>query len=166
AGRVWARQYCENGTNCAIGDCGSGDCWNYSADNTTLFEFTLKSGSLWYDISLVDAFTCGITVIPEEVDGQMCKSITCSPDDILGMSEQTPLCPKENLVLGENITGNISTAPYCLSDCRLYGSDEYCCSGGPPCQASSRWFKAACPDAYSYAFDDASSLWRCDIAHV
>ncbi|KAH7009107.1 thaumatin [Microdochium trichocladiopsis] len=170
AGRLWARQYCEDGANCAIGDCGSSDCWSHSSDNTTLFEFTLNADTFWYDISLVDAFTCGMTVVPEVEDSLRCKTIACPYESILGTSHQPPLCPKENLILGTMTAGQATTAPYCLSDCRLYGSDEYCCRGGTPqsCQPSSTWFKNvnACPHAYSYAFDDASSLWGCDVRDV
>ncbi|VAH92392.1 unnamed protein product [Triticum turgidum subsp. durum] len=55
----------------------------------------------------------------------------------------------------------------CRSACLAMGSDKYCCTGeyGTPaaCKPTmfSHLFKAICPRAYSYAFDDASSLNRC-----
>uniref|UniRef100_A0A0D9WU66 Thaumatin-like protein n=1 Tax=Leersia perrieri TaxID=77586 RepID=A0A0D9WU66_9ORYZ len=55
----------------------------------------------------------------------------------------------------------------CKSACEAFGKEEYCCSGehGSPatCAATaySRFFKAACPTAYSYAYDDATSTFTC-----
>lgn len=53
----------------------------------------------------------------------------------------------------------------CLSACSKYGKDKFCCTGkygsskkcGP--NYYSRQAKKVCPDAYSYAFDDASSTF-------
>uniref|UniRef100_J3MZK2 Thaumatin-like protein n=1 Tax=Oryza brachyantha TaxID=4533 RepID=J3MZK2_ORYBR len=55
----------------------------------------------------------------------------------------------------------------CKSACEAFGTPEYCCSGafGRPatCQPSaySQFFKNACPRAYSYAYDDATSTFTC-----
>lgn len=55
----------------------------------------------------------------------------------------------------------------CRSACEAFGKPEYCCSGefGSPdkCQPSvySQVFKSACPQSYSYAYDDASSTFTC-----
>ncbi|XLR50105.1 hypothetical protein S83_000777 [Arachis hypogaea] len=55
----------------------------------------------------------------------------------------------------------------CNSACRAFGKAEYCCDGefGSPaaCKPSvySEIFKSACPKAYSYAFDDATSTFTC-----
>ena len=55
----------------------------------------------------------------------------------------------------------------CKSPCLASGSPEYCCTGdhGGPESCSptgySETFKNACPTAYSYAYDDASSTCTC-----
>lgn len=52
SGRVWPRQLCsEAGDNCLVGDCGSSVC-SRSSTNTTLFEMTINSNEMFYDISL------------------------------------------------------------------------------------------------------------------
>ncbi|KAF4417958.1 Pathogenesis-related protein 5 [Colletotrichum fructicola] len=74
SGRLWARQYCSaDGTGCVLGDCGSRSCWGRSSTLTTLFELTVLSDKIYYDISLVDGYTCGITVKP---DDDACEPIT------------------------------------------------------------------------------------------
>ena len=54
SGRVWARQYCESedGQYCKVGDCSNSSCWENSATNTTLLEFSIKPFEIYYDISL------------------------------------------------------------------------------------------------------------------
>lgn len=53
AGRVWAKASCSsNGDNCQIGDCGHKNCNGFSSQNTTLVEFNMNNGTVWYDISL------------------------------------------------------------------------------------------------------------------
>uniref|UniRef100_A0A0D3GQ52 Thaumatin-like protein n=1 Tax=Oryza barthii TaxID=65489 RepID=A0A0D3GQ52_9ORYZ len=58
--------------------------------------------------------------------------------------------------------------PATLADaCLAFGTDEQCCRGRfaspDKCAPSeySRLFKAQCPQAYSYAFDDRSSTFTC-----
>lgn len=74
-------------------------------------------------------------------------------------------CPKElQVVGGDGYQGGVVG---CKSACEAFGSDEYCCSGEfanpSTCQPSyySTLFKQACPKAYSYAFDDATSTFIC-----
>ncbi|CAI0400465.1 unnamed protein product [Linum tenue] len=43
----------------------------------------------------------------------------------------------------------------CKSACSAFNSPRYCCT------AYSRIFKAACPRAYSYAYDDPTSISTC-----
>jgi len=74
-------------------------------------------------------------------------------------------CPKELQVVGGD--GYQDGVVGCKSACEAFGSDEYCCSGEfanpSTCQPSyySTLFKQACPKAYSYAFDDATSTFIC-----
>jgi hypothetical protein len=59
----------------------------------------------------------------------------------------------------------------CYSACEKFRTDQYCCRGAhdkPETCRSSGWpvnypskFKAACPDAYSYAYDDRTSTFFC-----
>lgn len=55
----------------------------------------------------------------------------------------------------------------CKSACAAFNSPRYCCTGtfGNPqsCKptAYSRIFKTACPKAYSYAYDDPTSIATC-----
>jgi hypothetical protein len=56
----------------------------------------------------------------------------------------------------------------CKSACLAFGTDEYCCRGQfaspATCKPSgySKLFKAQCPQAYSYAYDDRSSTFTCN----
>lgn len=81
-------------------------------------------------------------------------------------SDLNAKCPSELAV--KNSAGHTVA---CKSACLRFNTDEYCCRGayGTPgtCKAS-RWpvdypaiFKRACPDAYSYAYDDSSSTYTC-----
>ncbi|KAH3856113.1 hypothetical protein DPMN_098693 [Dreissena polymorpha] len=71
-------------------------------------------------------------------------------------------CPLELQVRG---TGGVVA---CKSACTAFNRDDYCCRGAhntpatcPPFQYS-RVFKSACPQAYSYAYDDQTSTFTCD----
>ena len=55
----------------------------------------------------------------------------------------------------------------CKSACDAFNTPQYCCTGAygspstcPP-TTYSETFKAACPTAYSYAYDDATSTFTC-----
>ncbi|KAM1292482.1 hypothetical protein ACFX2I_019432 [Malus domestica] len=55
----------------------------------------------------------------------------------------------------------------CRSACDVFDTDEYCCRGSygnaVVCKPTyySKKFKEACPTAYSYAYDDLSSIFTC-----
>ncbi|CAH2067104.1 unnamed protein product [Thlaspi arvense] len=59
----------------------------------------------------------------------------------------------------------------CKSACSAFNSPQYCCTGsfGSPqsCRptAYSKIFKVACPKAYSYAYDDPTSIATCTNAN-
>ncbi|AAF78382.1 T10O22.21 [Arabidopsis thaliana] len=59
----------------------------------------------------------------------------------------------------------------CKSACSAFNSPQYCCTGlfGNPqsCKptAYSKIFKVACPKAYSYAYDDPTSIATCSKAN-
>uniref|UniRef100_A0A453SSA6 Thaumatin-like protein n=1 Tax=Aegilops tauschii subsp. strangulata TaxID=200361 RepID=A0A453SSA6_AEGTS len=77
------------------------------------------------------------------------------------VSDLNSVCPAGLAVRGGNrVVG-------CRSACAAFGSAEYCCTGqfGGPQQCKpttySRLFKRACPKAYSYAYDDKTSILTC-----
>jgi hypothetical protein len=155
SGRFWARTGCAfDGASgkCATGDCGSGEleCHGSGAEPpATLVEFTLAGGASkedYYDVSLVDGYN-----VPVVVEAAGCPATGCLVD----LNER---CPQE-------LTA--SAGQGCRSACEAFGRPEFCCSGdfGNPdtCHPStySQAFKAACPRAYSYAYDDATSTFTC-----
>lgn len=159
SGRFWGRTGCNfdgagQGT-CSTGDCGSGtiECnGSGAAPPATLAEFTLNGsgGQDFYDVSLVDGYNLPMIVESNGGAGG-CDTTGCLVD-------LNRRCPNELMVEG---------GVACKSACEAFGTPEYCCSGefGTPdkCKASqySELFKSACPRAYSYAYDDASSTFTC-----
>lgn len=159
SGRFWGRTACSfDGSghgSCASGDCGSGrvECGGSGAvPPATLAEFTLNgSGGLdFYDVSLVDGYNLPMIVEASGGSGG-CATTGCLVD----LNQR---CPPELQVAGGGA---------CRSACEAFGSPEYCCSGAyatpDKCKptAYSELFKSACPKAYSYAYDDASSTFTC-----
>ncbi|XP_074558206.1 thaumatin-like protein 1 [Curcuma longa] len=160
SGRFWARTGCAAAGSagvwsCATGDCGSGrvECDGAgAAPPTTLAEFTLApaAGRDFYDVSLVDGYNLPLLV--EASDGKGCPAAGCLVD--VGQR-----CPAELRVAGQGSA--------CRSACDAFGKPEYCCSGAFASPATcrptiySQIFKAACPNSYSYAFDDPTSIFTC-----
>ncbi|XP_010679923.2 thaumatin-like protein 1 [Beta vulgaris subsp. vulgaris] len=159
SGRFWGRSGCTFDStgqgSCSTGDCGSGtiECNGSGATPpATLAEFTLNGsgGQDFYDVSLVDGYN--LPMIVESTGGSGgCQSTGCVVDLNLR-------CPNELKAEGGGA---------CRSACEAFGSPEYCCSGQfatpDTCKPSmySQTFKNACPRAYSYAYDDASSTFTC-----
>ncbi|KAL9229623.1 hypothetical protein vseg_005071 [Gypsophila vaccaria] len=159
SGRFWGRTNCNFDTSgvgsCATGDCGSGQIECNGAGATppaTLAEFTLNGsdGKDFYDVSLVDGYNLPMIVESSGGSGG-CETTGCLVD-------LNRRCPTELQSEGGGA---------CRSACEAFGSPEYCCSGeyGSPaaCKPTSysQLFKNACPRAYSYAYDDASSTFTC-----
>ncbi|XP_042497261.1 pathogenesis-related thaumatin-like protein 3.5 isoform X1 [Macadamia integrifolia] len=157
AGRIWGRTGCNfdkngNGT-CQTGNCGNSiKCIASGNPPASLAEFTLASVD-YYDVSLVDGFNLPVVVRPLNGKG-ICSIAGCDGD-------LRPYCPLELAVKsGKKIIG-------CRSACDVFGTDQYCCNGvyGNPvtCQPTyySKKFKQACPAAYSYAYDDPTSIFTC-----
>ncbi|XP_042387172.1 thaumatin-like protein 1 [Zingiber officinale] len=168
SGRIWGRTHCSTDSagkfTCGSGDCGSGsvECsGGGAAPPATLAEFTLagSGGMDFYDVSLVDGYNLPMLVVPEGGSGGTCGSTGCLVD-------LNALCPSDlKVVLAQSDGGSEGVA--CKSACEAFGTPEYCCSGayGNPntCRPSSyaQFFKNACPRAYSYAYDDATSTFTC-----
>ena len=152
AGRIWGRTECNFNAqgigSCLTGDCGGVlNCQLTGAVPTTLFEFTLNGNGNqdYYDISLVDGFNLPVAVVPTAGN---CKAISCNKNI-------TADCPAE-----------LKTEGGCKNACLAFPSnDQYCCSGqfvdNCPPNDYSKFFKGECPQAYSYAKDDASSTFVC-----
>ncbi|KAJ1287696.1 hypothetical protein BS78_02G030600 [Paspalum vaginatum] len=166
SGRLWGRTLCATDAAtgrfaCATGDCGSGraDCaGGNAAPPATLAEFTLDgSGGLdFYDVSLVDGYNLPVLVAPQGAGaGGNCAPTGC-------LADLNAACPAD-LRVASSAEGAVA----CKSACEAFGSAEYCCDGayGSPstCRPSaySEFFKNACPRAYSYAYDDATSTFTC-----
>ncbi|KAL2894736.1 Pathogenesis-related protein 5 [Bienertia sinuspersici] len=164
SGRFWARTGCSFDATgegkCSTGNCGGLQCNAGGTPPVSLVEFTLNGagGQDFYDVSLVDGYNVGIGVKP--TGGSMsgnCQYAGCVTD--LNKS-----CPPQ-LQVKDPSKGEAVVA--CKSACAAFNSAEYCCTGdhGSPETCSptqySQMFKAACPTAYSYAYDDASSTCTC-----
>lgn len=165
SGRVWGRQGCgfdaAGRGRCATGDCGGNLYCNGAggAPPATLAEITLASAPTaldFYDVSLVDGYNIPIAMTPSHGSGANCIPAGC-------VSDLNRVCPTGLAVRG----GGDNRVVGCRSACAAYGSPQYCCTGhfGSPqlCKptAYSRLFKTACPKAYSYAYDDPSSILTC-----
>ncbi|KAJ6816873.1 thaumatin-like protein 1b [Iris pallida] len=162
-GRMWARTGCATDASgrfsCETGDCGTEvvSCNGAGgAPPVTLLEFTLQGdgGKDFYDTSLVDGFNLPASISVQGGSGD-CKTSGCPVDINARCPAQLQLKNGGGAVVG------------CKSACEAFNTDEYCCRGsfGTPstCKPSSfsMIFKNACPDAYSYAYDDASSTFTC-----
>ncbi|KAI6697975.1 hypothetical protein NL676_018094 [Syzygium grande] len=165
SGRVWGRTGCATNASgkftCAAADCGSGQvsCNGAGAiPPASLAEFTLAAAGSgkqgFYDISLVDGFNLPISATPQG-SGSGCSATSC-PGNV------NSVCPPELAVKGSD--GSVVA---CKSACLAFNQPQYCCTGSygspdtcPPTNYS-KIFKAQCPQAYSYAYDDKTSTFTC-----
>ncbi|OEL18824.1 Thaumatin-like protein 1a [Dichanthelium oligosanthes] len=174
SGRVWGRYRCTTTSGarftCESGDCGTGQVACNGAGGAppaTLAELTLGGGVKdFYDVSNVDGFNLPMQIEPA-TDGR-CQRTSC-PADI------NRVCPSELAVRATAAPSSATSGGGggdavvgCKSACLAFGTDEYCCRGQfaspATCKPSgySRLFKAQCPQAYSYAYDDRSSTFTCN----
>ncbi|GAB4833846.1 hypothetical protein Ancab_032093 [Ancistrocladus abbreviatus] len=162
SGRIWGRQGCNFNTN-GTGFCETGDCSGHLRCNGlggeppfTVLEMTFGSSTSplhFYDVSLVDGFNLPISMKP--VGGGIgCGVASCEVDLNI-------CCPSAlEVKKGTKVVG-------CKSACLAIQSPKYCCTGEfsnpKTCKPTvfSHLFKAICPKAYTYAFDDISSLNKC-----
>ena len=130
-----------------------GRIWNNSTQMhaNTLAEFFIDDvNSDYYDISIVDGFDIGMSITPFSSE---CSTLKCTFD--------TAICPSELL--------DHEGGP-CLSACTKYGAPDLCCTGlhntpeTCPANELSLYFKKLCPEAYTYAFDDPTSIRTCNDA--
>ncbi|KAJ7560824.1 hypothetical protein O6H91_03G001200 [Diphasiastrum complanatum] len=184
-GRFWGRTNClfdsTGSGSCLTGDCGGRmHCDGAGGEPpATLAEFTLygANGLDFYDVSLVDGYNIPLAVTPlsyvmapaplsnaEAPDTKSSKSsvpnYTCA---WAGCNRDVnAICPSELRLYSS--TGEVVG---CKSACEAFHTSEYCCTDAHNTPAScpptsfSKIFKSACPHAYSYAYDDASSTFTC-----
>ncbi|KAB5526790.1 hypothetical protein DKX38_020637 [Salix brachista] len=161
SGRFWARTGCtfdESGSGkCITGDCGGTlNCVGGGAPPVSLVEFTIGTNPNdkdFYDVSLVDGYNVGLGVKALGGYGD-CQYAGC-------VTDLNSNCPAELRVLDSGST------VACKSACAAFNAPEFCCTADhatpqtcSPTQYSVM-FKNACPTAYSYAYDDASSTCTC-----
>lgn len=176
SGRLWGRTQCSQDSvtgkfACVTGDCGSGtvECsGGGAAPPATLAEFTLNGadGLDFYDVSLVDGYNLPMLVAPQGGTGAGNCTVTGCMSDLNGG------CPSELKMISAAVAadGSSGECVACRSACEAFGDPKYCCSGDyatpDTCKPSvySQYFKAACPRAYSYAYDDGTSTFTCAAA--
>jgi hypothetical protein len=116
-----------------------------------LAEFSLRgfNGLDFFDVSLVDGFNLPLLVVPSR---QNCTSTGCVAD----LNES---CPSELRVT----TSTEGKTAACMSACQVTKLSMFCCTSNATCKPSlySQFFKNACPQAYSYAYDDQTSTFTC-----
>lgn len=161
SGRVWGRSGChfdKTGRGmCDTGDCGGSLFCNGLGGEppATLAEFTIGQNQDFYDVSLVDGYNLPMQIIPYKGTGK-CPLVGCLSD----LNLKCPAALQVRSVYNKRVVG-------CKSACAVFNSPEYCCTGsfGSPetCKPTSfsKIFKSACPTAYSYAYDDPTSIATC-----
>ncbi|GKV39045.1 hypothetical protein SLEP1_g46874 [Rubroshorea leprosula] len=134
-------------------------CSGDGAAPATLAKFTLNvAGGLdFYDVSLVDGYSLPMMVAPPGGTRGNCLSTVCAADS----NED---CLVELKVIDES-NERVVVAP--KSACDAFGNDQYSCRGAYASPDTSKlstdmkFFKNACPQAYSYANDDGTSTFTC-----
>jgi hypothetical protein len=163
-GRVWGRTGCTFDRNSSQGSCVTGNCGSNQVEcngaggipPVTIAEFNIASsnGQDFYDLTLVDGYN-----LPMVVDASGGSGACMSPGCITDLNRQ---CPSEL-----QLRGSDGSRVACMSACHAFNRPQYCCTGAyrtpDTCKPSnySKMFKAACPRAYSYAYDDATSTFTC-----
>ncbi|KZT35717.1 thaumatin-like protein [Sistotremastrum suecicum HHB10207 ss-3] len=172
AGRIWGRRDCEFSSiagpmSCLTGGCNGGlECDPHTGTGVppvTVAEFTLSSpgDQDFYDVSLVDGYALPMAI----TTNVGCPTAKCGVD--LG-----PICPPQlqgpfdssgfpvgcKSACEANLDGNPSDSPNCCT-----GSHNSASACPPSGVQFYSFFKGNCPDAYAYAFDEASgtALWTC-----
>ncbi|BFG31674.1 hypothetical protein CerSpe_179480 [Prunus speciosa] len=147
--QIWGRTGCsfnEAGRGkCLTGDCeGHLKCQDSGQPPYTMAEYNPQNFDMdFLDISLVDGFN-----IPMEFSstggGNCTKGIRCAAD----INRECPL--------------DLRAPGGCNNACNVFNTDQYCCNStrcGPT--SYSRFFKARCPEAYTYPLDDQTATFTC-----
>ncbi|XP_074307523.1 cysteine-rich receptor-like protein kinase 15 [Silene latifolia] len=169
-GRIWGRTLCSTDESTGNFSCQTGDCFTekilcnrpfvYPA---TFVEFGL--GQVYdidfYDVSVTFGYNLPLMVAPHVETGIDCSVTGCVYD-------LKRLCPAGLTVLSKT-TSNANTTSIigCRNPCKVFNTRKYCCNSITDCHRSdfsmsSLIFKRACPRAYSYTLDDATSVFMCN----
>jgi len=169
-GRFWGRTGCHFDAagigSCQTGDCGDRfQCNGFGAIPATLVEYDLDAWDHldFYDVSMVDG--SNLPVYVNRFGGRGKDAISASGCSAAGCTKAV-ICPRVlQLRAGRAVVG-------CISACGRFGTDEYCCRGKWSSRSACNpklWpvdyaavFKRSEPFAYSYAYDDATSVFTCD----
>ncbi|KAG1847693.1 thaumatin [Suillus subalutaceus] len=169
-GRIWGRRDCDFTTDPGPNSCLDGGCnGGLVCDPTTgtgvppatLAEFNLDAGGTdYYDVSLVDGYNlpvsvtnnvgCGIPSCPVDL-GPDCPAPLQGPYDSTGF----PVGCKS--ACDADLDGDPTNSPNCCTG--QYDTPATCPSSGVEYYS---YFKDNCPNAYAYAYDDATSLFTCE----
>uniref|UniRef100_A0A8R1I301 Thaumatin-like protein n=1 Tax=Caenorhabditis japonica TaxID=281687 RepID=A0A8R1I301_CAEJA len=158
SGRIWARTGCDANYNCETGFCKNSEHCDGArgVPPVSLAEFSLNGygGLDFYDVSMIDGYNLPVLIDP--YGGIECKR---AGGCIKNIDDE---CPYRLAVKGRK--GNTVA---CKSGCFGYNTDRECCRGAystaDKCHRSftAQMFKDACPTAYSFAYDEGSSLFTC-----
>ncbi|TEB32603.1 thaumatin-like protein [Coprinellus micaceus] len=170
AGRIWGRRGCDFSKPAPAEQCLTGGCigglecdakTGGGVPPATLAEFTFDGTEDWYDVSLVDGFN-----IPVGITNDVgCSTSDCPvdlnsncPDPLKGPFDASgnPVGCKSACLA--NLDGNQSNSSNCCSG--SHSLPGTCPSSGV---SYYNYFKNKCPDAYAYAYDEASgtALFKC-----
>ncbi|KAG0744125.1 hypothetical protein G6F57_007322 [Rhizopus arrhizus] len=147
-GRIWAREDCSGSSDCQVGAPAS------------LAEFLLSgaAGMDYYDVSFVDGYNLPVAIAPNGKTANSAYKYECGAPACSSL----PSCPEE--LQDKDSKGNVIG---CKSACSAFGTPEYCCTGDYstpstcPANKYSLPVKNACPDVYTYAYDDTTSMYAC-----
>jgi hypothetical protein len=168
-GRFWGRTGCHFDAvgkgGCETGDCGGRfQCTGFGAIPATLAEYDLDAWDHldFYDVSMVDGSNLPMYI--NQFGGRGKDPISADGCSAAGCTKAV-ICPS---VLQIKAAGAVVG---CISACAHFRTDEYCCRGKWSSRAAcnpKRWpvdyaavFKKAEPYAYSYVYDDATSVFTC-----
>ena len=168
-GRFWGRTGCDFDAagrgGCQTGDCnGRLQCKGFGAIPATLAEYDLDAWDHldFYDVSMVDGSNLPMYI--NHFGGRGKDPISANGCSAAGCTKAV-VCPP---VLQVRAAGVVVG---CISACAHFGTDQYCCRGKWSSRSAcnpTRWpvdyaavFKRAEPFAYSYVYDDATSVFTC-----
>jgi hypothetical protein len=168
-GRFWGRTGCHFDTAgkgaCQTGDCNRRfQCEGFGAIPATLAEYNLDSWDNldFYDVSMVDGSNLPMYI--NRFGGRGKDAISADGCAASGCTKAVICPPVLQVRAGGIVVG-------CLSACARFGTDQYCCRGKWSSASTCNpklWpvdyaavFKRAEPFAYSYAYDDATSVFTC-----
>jgi hypothetical protein len=169
--RFWGRTGCVFDSagvgHCQTGDCGGlFQCKGWGTIPATLAEvnFDAWDGLDFYDVSMVDGSNLPMWI-------NITRSSNGTKDKISQNGCVAAGCTKPvNCPSALDVTAG-GAAVGCISACARLGGDQYCCRGQWSSRSAcdpAKWpvdyaavFKSAEPYAYSYADDDATSVFTC-----